>query len=74
MAAGFKAWGDPDNLRDPTAGFGTNSVQFGNPASQRGVVQMLLTDGSVRAISIDINPQTLTALASPDGEETIGEF
>ena len=74
VAAGFKAWGDPDNLRDPAAGFGTNSDQFGNPASQRGVVQMLLTDGSVRAISIDINPQTLKALASPDGEETIGEF
>ena len=74
VAAGFKAWGDPDNLRDPAAGFGTNSDQFGNPASQRGIVQMLLADGSVCAISTDINPQTLKALASPDGKESIGEF
>jgi len=73
VSGGFMAWGDPENRRDPANGLGTAPNQFGGPAAQRGV-QMLLADGSVRFISENINPQTLKALASPDGKEQVGEF
>ena len=73
VSGGFMAWGDPENRRDPGNGFGTAPNQFGGPEAQRGV-QMLLADGSVRFISENINPQTLKALASPDGKEQVGDF
>ena len=30
VSAGFKAWGDPSNVRDPAAGFGNTPNQFGS--------------------------------------------
>ena len=74
VSVGFKAWGDPDNRRDPADGFGTGPNQFGGPASGRGVVQMLMADGAVRVISENVDVQTLKALASPDGAEPVGEY
>ena len=74
VSGGFMAWGDPENRRDPANGLGTAPNQFGGPASGRGGVNMLLADGSVRFISENINPQTLKALASPDGNEQVGDF
>ena len=73
VSGGFMAWGDPENRRDPANGLGTAPNQFGGPSGQRGV-QMLLADGSVRFISENIDPQTLKALASPDGNEQVGGF
>ena len=74
VSGGFMAWGDPENRRDPANGLGTAPNQFGGPASGRGGVNMLLADGSVRFISENTNPQTLKALASPDGNEQVGDF
>ncbi len=74
VSGGFMAWGDPENRRDPANGFGTAPNQFGGPASGRGGVNMLLADGSVRFISENIDPQTLKALASPAGNEQVGDF
>ena len=74
VSGGFKAWGDPDNTRDPAAGFGTGPNQFGNPPSQRGVVQFLLADGSVRAISESIDSETLKDLACPDDGHVVTGF
>ena len=74
VSGGFMAWGDPENRRDPANGLGTAPNQFGGPASGRGGVNMLMADGSVRFISENINPQTLKALASPDGNEQVGDF
>ena len=71
VAGSFKAWGDPDNMRDPAAGFGTGPDQFCNPPSQAGVVRFLLADGSVRAI---IDDETLKAIACPDDGRIIGQF
>ena len=70
----FKAWGDPENRRDPAHGLGTAPNQFGGPATGRGGVNMLLADGSVRFISENVDLQTLKALASPDGKEQVGDF
>ena len=39
-----------------------------------GVVQVLLGDGSVRAISVNIDETTLEALATKAGAEVVGEF
>jgi len=74
ISGGFMAWGDPENRRDPANGFGTAPNQFGGPASGRPGVTMLLADGSVRFISENIDLQTLKALASPAGNEQVGEF
>ena len=39
-----------------------------------GVVQVLLADGSVRAISVNVDETTLEALATKAGAEVVGEF
>jgi hypothetical protein len=39
-----------------------------------GVVQMVLADGSVRAISVNVDETTLEALATKAGAEVVGEF
>ena len=74
VTTGFKAWGDPTNVRDPAAGFGDTPTQFGSPHADGMVVQMLMMDGSVRPISTDIDPELLKALATPAGNEAIRDF
>lgn len=39
-----------------------------------GVVQVLMADGSVRVISVDVDETTLEALATKAGAEEVGEF
>lgn len=72
VAAGYQAWGSPDNTRDPAAGFGSSPEQFGSV--HVGVCQMLMADASVRTISKDIDPAILKALATPAGDEPVGDF
>lgn len=72
VTRGFRAWGDPTNLRDPAGGIGAGPDQFGS--SSPGGANMLLMDGSVRFISENISPQILQALSTPDGGETVGSF
>jgi prepilin-type processing-associated H-X9-DG protein len=72
VTAGFRAWGDPSNLRDPADGFGLSAHQFGS--SSAGGANMLFMDGSVRFISENINPDVLKALSTPDGGENVGAF
>ncbi|MBT6157135.1 MAG: DUF1559 domain-containing protein [Planctomycetaceae bacterium] len=43
-------------------------------SSHTGGMHFLLADGSVRFVSEQINPQTLKALFTRDGEEIVGEF
>ena len=74
VGGSFMAWGDPENRRDPANGFGTAPNQFGVAGPGIGGVQMCLTDGSVRFVSENIDPQVLKALATPAGGETIGDF
>ena len=72
VSAGFKAWGDPTNLRDPANGIGGGADQFGS--SSPGGANMLFMDGSVKFIPENIDPQVLQALSTPDGGEPVGEF
>lgn len=72
VAAGFKQWGDPTNVRDPATGIGKTPEQFGSP--YRGGTHFLLADGAVRFVSENIDTGVLKALATPDGGETVGEF
>lgn len=74
VGGSFMAWGDPGNRRDPASGFGTAPNQFGVAVPGMGGVQMCLTDGSVRFISENIDPKVLSALATPNGGEVVGEF
>ena len=47
MSAGFRAWGDPMNVRDPRQGVGGGPHAFGS--SVRGSPpQFVMLDGSVR--------------------------
>ncbi|MEX0715754.1 MAG: DUF1559 domain-containing protein [Planctomycetaceae bacterium] len=68
--AGFRPWGDPDNLRDPAAGLDGGPHQFGGPWKD-GVTVFAFADGSVRIVADDIAPHVLEAIATPDGGETV---
>lgn len=64
---GAKPWGDPSNHRDPAQGLNSGPATFGS--YHTGVVHFLMADGSVQAISVDINPETLKRLGDPaDGQ------
>ena len=65
----FKSWGDPTNIEDPTALIGG-----GKKTSFRGGNHILLSDGSVRFISENIDPAVLKALSTPAGGEVVGDF
>ena len=69
VAAGFKAWGDPTNLRDPAEGIGREENQFGRPDDLP--VLFVFGDGAVRSVSPDVDPAVLRALSTPDGGEDI---
>jgi hypothetical protein len=73
VAAGFKPWGDPDNLRDPAAGIRVSPSTFSGPTPALGT-QFLLGDGMVRSISSDVDPALLEALATPAGGERVDQF
>ncbi len=72
VSAGFKQWGDPTNVRDPSLGIGKTPDKFGSP--YRGGTHFLLLDGSVRFVSENIDLGTLKKLATPNGGEVVGEF
>lgn len=72
VSAGFQPWGSPDNTRDPALGFGKTPTQMGS--YHYGICHVLLGDGSVRAISLQINPATLQALATPAGRDAASDF
>jgi type II secretory pathway pseudopilin PulG len=69
--ANFPAWGEPDEGRDPAAGFAGGPTAFGG---NQGGALVLLMDGSVRFISENIAPETAKAIATPDGGEQVTEF
>lgn len=73
VAAGFKPWGDPGNLRDPAAGLSIGFDTFGGPSNQQGT-QFLMGDGSVRFLTSDVSPDLLEAIATPHGNDTVPEF
>lgn len=66
------AWGNPVNWRDPARGINTGPTSFGSPFT--GVCQFGLLDGSVRAISNDVDPDVLKALARPDDGHVPREY
>ena len=72
VAAGYQPWGSPENTRDLAAGFGKTPTQFGSV--HHGMCHVLLADGAVRAISTEVDPAVLKALATPDGKEPVSEF
>ncbi len=53
---------------------GSNACKRGWGSVHTGIIHYLLADGSVRAISTNINLNTLGALASMHGGEVIGSF
>lgn len=70
VAAGYRAWGDPQNVRDPGNGILSDGSSFGSPGNP-AVCTFILMDGSARAISSSIDPDVLKALATPDGGEQL---
>jgi len=73
VAAEYKAWGDPTNTRDPSAGIGRDAAMFGRPGDPGGCT-ILLMDGSVRDISSSASAEVLKALSTPNGGEPAPVF
>lgn len=69
---GFKAWGDPTNHRDPSLGFGGGPQAFGAP--NRRTATILLFDGSVRNVNVDLSSDICKKLADPRDGQPVGEF
>jgi hypothetical protein len=72
VSAGYQPWGSPENTRDPAAGLGASPTQFGSV--HVGICQFLMGDGSVRAVSENVSPGVLKAIATPDGKEPAVDF
>jgi prepilin-type processing-associated H-X9-DG protein len=62
-AEGFRAWGDPANLRDPARGINRDPDGFGGPSGAGA--QMLFLDGSVRFFTRTTGPDVLRRLGQP---------
>lgn len=69
---GFRPWGSPDNVRDPAAGIGKSSTQFGCHVEE--VAQFLLCDGSVRLITTKTSQEIMKYLADPRDGQQLSEF
>ena len=61
VAARFRAWGDPENLRDPGIGINTSEDSFGGPSGEGA--NLLFLDGSVRFVTRTVDPVVLQALS-----------
>ncbi|MDB5352750.1 MAG: hypothetical protein JWN86_3997 [Planctomycetota bacterium] len=61
VASGFKPWGDPKNLRDPSRPFDGSPQAFGSPSG--GGATVLMMDGSVKFVSDRADPKVLRALS-----------
>ncbi|QDT76709.1 hypothetical protein Mal35_01280 [Gimesia maris] len=72
VRSGIKAWGDPTNFRDPQLGINASPNGFGSPFP--GGAHFLFGDGSVQLITDNIDPLILKALATPKGNEIVGEY
>ena len=72
VSAGYQPWGSPENTRDPAAGLGDTPTQFGS--AHVGICHFLMGDGSVRAVSENVSPDVLKAIATPAGNETVNDF
>jgi hypothetical protein len=59
----FVPWGQPENSREPTRGFGTPEG-FCGAGPERGA-QFVLEDGSVRFLAEGIDPRVLEQLSNP---------
>jgi hypothetical protein len=66
VAAGFKSWGDPTNLRDPSRPFDGSIEAFGSPRGDG--VTVLMMDGSVKVITARADPRVLRALAGSNNK------
>lgn len=63
----FVPWGQPENSREPTRGFGTPEGFCG--ARPDGGAQFVMQDGSVRYLAEGIDPRVLEQLSDPSDVE-----
>lgn len=68
----FRPWGDVVNWRNMDLGINKSPDGFGGPFD--GGCHFLMGDGSVRFISENVAPEVLKALATPQGNDRVGEF
>ncbi|MDA1017142.1 MAG: DUF1559 domain-containing protein [Planctomycetota bacterium] len=72
VGKGIKAWGDPDNLRDPQLGLTGTPLSFGGVWDNG--TSMLLTDGSVRFMNMNVSLKVIRDMSTPSGGEAVRGF
>jgi len=66
------AWGDPHNVRDPALGINSSPDGFGRPVGDGALI--LMSDGSVRFMSENVDPAVLKALSTPAAGDDPGAW
>ncbi|MHC5540871.1 DUF1559 domain-containing protein [Singulisphaera rosea] len=66
VGEGFKPWGDPSNLRDPSLGINQVAGGFGGPSGLGA--NFLFQDGSVRFLRNTTAPEVLRRLGDPESQ------
>lgn len=69
VGKGIKAWGDPENLRDPQLGLTGAPNTFGGVWDNG--TSMLLVDGSVRFMNQNVTLQVIRDMSTPNGGEAV---
>jgi prepilin-type processing-associated H-X9-DG protein len=64
-------WMEPRDMTTDDIGFGVNSRAGGIQSSHPGMANVLMADGSVRAISDTTDPELLKAMTTIDGNEPV---
>ena len=67
VSAGLRAWGDPDNARDPILGVDPSRTTFGR--SDKTGAQFLFLDGSVRFLTPQTDAEIFDRYATPNGND-----
>lgn len=80
VATQFTLWGQPPNARDPLLGINKSPAGFGSPfqihepGRDRSGCHFLMSDGAVKWVSDDIDPEVLKAISRPNDQLAVPDF
>ena len=80
VATQFTPWGQPPSARDPLLGINQSPAGFGSPfvvhepGRERWGCHILMSDGAVRWMADDVDPEVLKAISRPNDQLNVPDF